>query len=301
MGLMDRTLKNLLPQGSAWRLPQRRIAVELEYSPLIPTDGLVALYDHDGDATDSSGNGNHGTPTDITYTTGKAGQAASFNGSSSVVSVPTATEFDFEYNEPFSISFPVQRNGAQSGDPTLAGKPGAWNAAGYGITDKANESQFRLFISEGSSQDLLKDFDYPAAYSGDEWCHLVFTYDGSSTSEGMKLYADGVKLSGTNVRDTLTGATIKNANPLRFGVGFDGLIDEVRIYNRALSAAEVAALNSYIAPSALLQQIDDGIVSDHEIVKASDSAYRITVYDPRLQDLSAIPVETLEGWVANVA
>ncbi len=75
---------------------------------------------------------------------------------------------------------------------------------------------------------------------------MVGTYDGSM----MRLYVDGVQIGSS----PLTGNILVDSNPVTIGAGenygegtplgdrFNGLIDEVRIYNRALSATEVKNL-----------------------------------------------------------
>jgi beta-lactam-binding protein with PASTA domain len=71
------------------------------------------------------------------------------------------------------------------------------------------------------------------------WSHLAVTYDGAQ----MRLYVDGVQVASR----ALTGSMAVSNNPLRIGGNnvsgefFNGQIDEVRIYNRALSAAEILA------------------------------------------------------------
>ena len=67
------------------------------------------------------------------------------------------------------------------------------------------------------------------------WMHLAMTYDGTT----IRLYIDGVLV------DSATGAHVSNNNPLRFGRWtpaseyWDGVVDEVRLYNRTLSQGEV--------------------------------------------------------------
>lgn len=204
--------------------------------------GPVAWYDLDGDATDKSGNGHDGTASGVTYVTGKAGQAASFDGASSEVTVAHDPAFSFEYNDPFSISFWVRRNGTQSGVTQFVGKPGPYSNAGYSVEDYISESQIRVTVSEGDDQDLIRDYDYPESYEDDRWCHFVMVYDGSSLLSGLKLYGDGIELSAHNVRNTITGATIENTDPFTIGREFNGLIDEVRIFDYVLPQAEVSAL-----------------------------------------------------------
>ena len=76
-----------------------------------------------------------------------------------------------------------------------------------------------------------------AAPALNAWTHLAATYDGAS----LQLFTNGVLVSTT----AKTGAIVTSASPLRIGGNgvwgeyFSGLIDEVRVYNRALSQAEI--------------------------------------------------------------
>jgi hypothetical protein len=80
-----------------------------------------------------------------------------------------------------------------------------------------------------------------------QWQHVVFTYNGSGNVNGSKGYYNGAyAVTGGNV--AISG-NLYGASGLRFGSHaggtarfFDGFIDEVRIYNRVLSADEIALL-----------------------------------------------------------
>jgi Concanavalin A-like lectin/glucanases superfamily len=86
-----------------------------------------------------------------------------------------------------------------------------------------------------------------AALTLNVWTHLAGTYDGGT----LRLYVNGVQVS------TLakTGALTTSTNPLQiggdsiFGQYFQGKIDEIRVYNRALSATEIQSdMNAPITP-----------------------------------------------------
>jgi hypothetical protein len=94
------------------------------------------------------------------------------------------------------------------------------------------------------------------------WSHIVVTYDGSSLITGLKIYAGGILNASTTTINTLSG-TIVGGNIAQIGaqtaVGtryYPGKLDEIAIYNKALSAAEVlqlynggAAVNCNILPT----------------------------------------------------
>lgn len=77
-----------------------------------------------------------------------------------------------------------------------------------------------------------------------QWHHVVICYDGSGTAQGLKVFIDGVATAVDVHRDSLTGS-ISNAQPLLIGrrdsgLGFYGILDELRIVQGALGDQDVA-------------------------------------------------------------
>lgn len=88
------------------------------------------------------------------------------------------------------------------------------------------------------SESAIEVATVEAMGSGD-WHHLVVSYDGSSRAKGLRVWFDGAPTSLEVRRDNLTG-TIRNLEPLRLGrrdsgLGYYGLIDEVRLFRGALN------------------------------------------------------------------
>jgi hypothetical protein len=86
-----------------------------------------------------------------------------------------------------------------------------------------------------------------SAIDDDAWHHVVGTYDGSE----LKIFVDGIEESST----VIGGETIDTTNPLRIGLArdnsfdFNGIIDDVRIYNYALSNQEIVSIYDSTKPS----------------------------------------------------
>ena len=108
-----------------------------------------------------------------------------------------------------------------------------------------NETQYRILVSGGNvSSDVTIGGSLLRVTAlttlGTRWHHVVFTYDGAT----RRLYLDGIQAASNAV----TGNIATSANPLYIGeqteniFPFNGAIDDVRIYNRALSYAEVLQL-----------------------------------------------------------
>lgn len=74
------------------------------------------------------------------------------------------------------------------------------------------------------------------------WQHYVVTYNGSSSTSGIKIYVNGTSRALLVAANNLTN-TIKTIEPFKIGTGYypfyGGKIDEVCIYSRVLSASEV--------------------------------------------------------------
>jgi hypothetical protein len=221
------------------------------FSSATLADGLVGWWPFDVRdyytstlVLDRSGSKNGGTLVNSpALVGGRLGQALSFNGATNYVQVTDSDSLSF--NQSFSISFwiyPV----SLSNDPVLVGK-GRWSTQG----------EYQLQLTSGKLNLTIEDGVKNTAYIGrttaaqsasflNKWHHIVATYNGSGASTGITLYIDNVAQT---TADASGGAFTAMGNlnaDLLIGalVGlsvydFKGSIDDVRIYNRALSAAEI--------------------------------------------------------------
>lgn len=214
---------------------------------------LVAHYSFDSDYSDSSGNGNHGVLTDVgtqgnTFisTTNKVfgSGAISFSDDRDYVGIPQQT---FTIGQTWSVAFWAKRNSATRQYDIVAGdKDDADNFLTffYGNSPDdvttANLQYVRFESNEAASDNSRRDFVFNA---GTDWHHYAFVSDGST----MTVYADGVVLAGTKPAATDTSFLLD-----AIGVGYlaslesdmQGLVDEFYLFNHALSASEVASLQS---------------------------------------------------------
>ena len=195
--------------------------------------GYWSLNDGKGDfATDFSGNGNKGTLTGgPTWTNGKLGKALSFDGSNDYVDVGSSATLA---PPNISVSFWTTNNVAPAQFDGLLAKtapPTVWST-GWGFFYNSG-TEIRFFI-EGYGVNVAF-----ATIAPMQWNHVVGTWDGAT----VRIFVNGVE--GTS--DLFSG-TMTATNPMEIGrIGTDtyninGLIDEVRIYNRALSTSTVQAL-----------------------------------------------------------
>ena len=94
-----------------------------------------------------------------------------------------------------------------------------------------------------------------------KWTHLFMTYNGSSKGEGVKIYLDGKAVETSVTKDSLTG-TIQNSVSAKIGsrtpsASFNGMIDDLRVYDRELSASEVKNLAGFEALRSILAVSED--------------------------------------------
>jgi hypothetical protein len=215
----------------------------------------VALYALEGNALDTSGNGNNGTAILVSYVSGKIGaQAAQFNGSSAYVSIPRSISTDF------TVAMWVKT--------TDAGNSGTQWWQGKGLVDgevSGAAADWGTVLLAGKFSLGIGNPDTTISSSVNindgAWHHVAATRN--NTSGAMAVYVDGV-LSGSGTGPT--GARTAPPN-LRIGsiqsgssAGFlNGVIDDVRLYNSVLSAGDIAALSSPpAAPTGLAALAGDG-------------------------------------------
>ena len=170
--------------------------------------------------------------------TGKYGNAGSFNGTSNYLDVGGATTYDFGGTQPFSLAAWVNPTVSSGGGDVISKYNGGVSGE-YILTVDYDGTV--VFHREVSPWELTTG---PVIMFG-QWNHIVANYDGST----MRIYVNGVlagsMLSGSENTDTVTsvkiGAEFTSGSPASY---FPGYIDDVRIYNRALSASEVSQLYS---------------------------------------------------------
>src|SRR5215467_1609285 len=211
-------------------------ATEFVLAPpsLSATTGLVAAYGFDEGSgttvTDASGNGNNGTITYATWATaGKFGKALSFNGSNARVTIPDAASLHLTTG----MTLEAWVN------------PSTVNANYRDVIYKGNDNYYLEATSSHSSRPdagmiaggTYADAFGTAALTRSAWSFLTETYDGST----LRLYVNGTLVAST----AHTGTIATSTNPLQiggdsiYGQYFAGLIDNVRIYNVAITAAQI--------------------------------------------------------------
>jgi hypothetical protein len=209
-----------------------------------PPAGLVAAYSFDeGKGTtvaDASGNGNTGTlKNGPTWTAGKYGSALSFDGVNDYVVVPNSTSLNISGKQ-ITISLWVNITDRGGPDMVLLGKP--WFSGSmtypyyqYGIEFDANGAKTIDFYF-GDTTGTLRG-PYSVKPSVGVWTHVAFTYDGTN----VKGYRNGVQQLSVPATQSIQarGKSLLLGVDAAIGQAFQGKIDQVRIYKRALTASEI--------------------------------------------------------------
>jgi hypothetical protein len=208
-----------------------------------PPDGAVAWFRGDGDAKDSVGE-NHGElKGGVTFSPGIAGKAFRLDGANRYVEVPRSDRWGFGKRD-FSIELWVQYGAVQT-DVAFIG-------CDEGPTDRdkwffSHANGFLFFhinsAGRGNGFYLAKTPFSPAL---DQWYHLVVTRSRGT----FTIYVNGAPSASENAAVVIpcpdAPLIIGQAECARF---FNGLIDEVAIYDRALSPKQVKARWSALAPA----------------------------------------------------
>jgi hypothetical protein len=204
-------------------------------APPVPT-GLVAAYGFNAasgtTAADSSGKGNTGTISGATSSaSGKFGRALSFDGLNDIVNIADSSSLDLSAG--MTLEAWVQPNRTGWRTVLMKERPSGLAYSLYASTD-SNRPSTEIRTS------VTFDTRGPTTLPSGTWSHLAATFDGAT----LRLYVNGVQVSsvprsGTQSIEIGSGALRIGGNTV-WGEYFGGLIDEVRIYNRALSVAEIA-------------------------------------------------------------
>ena len=208
------------------------------------SNGLVGYWTMDGSkvnwktgaVTDSSGRGNTGTITNMATSTGvaigKIGQALSFDGVDDYVNIG-----DIAVLEPANVTVSAWiKTSDASKYVQFAGKYNNIAKTGYKLAIEQTSGKTYLQIGIGVATPFSISVN---AVTNNLWHYIVGTSDGTN----LVLYVDGTQV------DTDPGGAISYSTET-FLIGkdsdtatyFPGLIDDVRVYNRALPADEIQKL-----------------------------------------------------------
>jgi hypothetical protein len=226
----------------------------IAFSQVNLNKGLVAYYPFNGNSKDASGNNNNPSDTKVNYVADRAGNAnaaCSFNGKNNYIRIPNDATLNFQHG--FSMSAWVKVNGFYDGkchgnriimkgySDYLDGNylltfDDNYGSNGNNCSNDEPDKERQSFYAAGATP-VAKYFIVPG-----KWYLLTYIYDGTTAS----LYVDcTLRAKGmlrnydfSNDHDLFIG----KMNNQQYPYWFNGVLDEVRIYNRALNKNELLAL-----------------------------------------------------------
>lgn len=211
-------------------------------------DGLVAHYTFNGNANDATSNNNHGVVSGATLATdrfGNSNQSYLFDGNGDFININNSTSLDLK--ESFSISAWINPSNyylpgiiVWNGDAAFAKDPFILY-----FSDRPGYSSIGLRKDAGAGTTINEVFAPSYVLFSGVWTHIAGT--ANATTKQMKLYINGELVKTTGFTDmgigystagfrTMLGAAESSAG---IDTYFSGKMDEVRIYNRELTASEV--------------------------------------------------------------
>jgi hypothetical protein len=228
------------------------VGIFLILPPSTANAGLVAAYSfNEGTGTtvaDASGNGNTGTIVGAAWTTaGKYGTALSFNGISSYIDLGNPASLKLTGS--MTLSAWVMATGNPPDDGQIISK--ADNFSGWQLKSSPDTGPHTFGVSISPNGTSWVQRYSATTRSLSTWYHVAGVYDAAARV--LNIYVNGVLdsgvLAGTVPASQFNAASNVNIGRRTGGFYFKGTIDEVRVYNVALTQAQIQAdMNTPIGP-----------------------------------------------------
>jgi hypothetical protein len=218
------------------------VDIGFHYVALEPTAGLVAHWKFDEGsgtfASDATGLGHGGTLLGgASWTAGQLGGALSLDGIDGRVEASESTALRLAWDK--TLALWIKKHAEPAGYPHIFGKGGAsYYGRGYHLWDDTGAGA-RLIWEQGYASGAPTSLFSTTALSTNQWYHVAGVIEGSR----IRLYLNGT----LDAAGSLSGTPVARTDPVRMGhlsgfTHFPGLLDDVRVYHRALSAGEIAGL-----------------------------------------------------------
>lgn len=211
--------------------------IQLVERPII-TSGLISRWCVDGSANDVSGNGYHGTlQNGATWAADNFGQALSLDGSDDYMSTP---------------ALGISGSAARTFCCWIRKTATTSIKSVFFFGENATAKQFTIHIGAANTNDLYVAFsacDVRTAGNiivAGELIHIAVRFAGGTIHSNTSIYKNGVSLSTVGIGSDTTANTTNSTGSIGSDPyalrRFDGKISDARVYNRALSANEIAAI-----------------------------------------------------------
>jgi hypothetical protein len=214
------------------------------------TPGLVALWSGEGDGRDSVGN-NDAELKNMNFAEGKVGQAFSLDGSSSWMKIPANSTLDVGRGNGFTVMAWIKPNNVQGFHPIMEWEVTAHQGAvelWLGRHPNSFGVLAGFICSRNGQANVIPPSPTGAIVSG-RFQHVALTYDKESGT--AKLYINGYVVGESNI-GTITPNTASDLFISRrpndrpgdwtYDKFFNGLMDEIAVYNRALNGEEIKSI-----------------------------------------------------------
>jgi len=222
-----------------------RIPVSLNISSFVGS--MVAYYPFNGNANDESGNGNNGTVHGAVLAQDRfdnPDSAYAFNGAGAYILVPDSASFSFNY--PITLSAWIYLNNNSQGG--IVGQWGYGGEGGDAFVLYVQNTKLGTYLPQGGDLGHLELLSSSSLATG-QWYHVSMVSTGSLVTLYINGKAD--RSEGITVQQVDSSQAVKIGLEERFYLYqnyLDGVIDDVRIYNYALSASEIQDLyNPYMS------------------------------------------------------
>src|SRR5947209_10850069 len=214
------------------------MANALEYVGLASCDsapaGMVSWWKAEGNANDSQDSNKGTLQSGVTFATGEVGQAFSFDGSGGVL-VPDANNLDVTTE----VTLDAWVNAAELSNLPLIFSKFVGGNGSYEL-ELDDDGSVRSNVSgDGSSYDAL--ISGPGVVTTGSWYHVATTFNAGD----WKIYVNGIQVASktSTVTSIFPGtATLFIGRDSTITHNFTGLVDEVEVFNRALSGNEIYSI-----------------------------------------------------------